>query len=254
MNSEEPQMVFGKRRETADGSVDPYSPQVMASAETRVRLMTRYLDESLPPGGPRLKVLDVGCADGGLFKSFAGRCELFGVDISESWLEQATRNGYTAFLVDVSHEALPFEDGSMDIVIAGEVIEHIVNTDWLMSEVNRVLKDDGKLIISIPNINQWISVPMMLFFDLPPRYSARFRAPHVRDFTFRTMKICLREFGFSIIKREGTGLFVPHFFKNVLVSLTRWIPRLATEIVFLCRKTSRVAYDESKSVVIDCII
>jgi SAM-dependent methyltransferase len=246
-------MVFRKRRDAVDGSGDPYSPRVMTSAETRVRLMTGYLEESLPATGPRLKVLDVGCADGGLFKGFAGRCELYGVDISESWLEQARRNGYTTFLVDVGKDPLPFEDGSMDIVIAGEVTEHVVNTDWLMCEINRVLKVEGRLIISIPNINQWISVPMMLFFDMPPRYSARFRAPHVRDFTFRTMKICLREFGFSISKREGTGLFVPHFFKNVLVSLTRLVPRLATEIVFVCRKTSSVEYDESKTVVFDAI-
>jgi hypothetical protein len=36
-------MVFRKRRDAVDGSGDPYSPRVMTSAETRVRLMTGYL-------------------------------------------------------------------------------------------------------------------------------------------------------------------------------------------------------------------
>lgn len=189
----------------------------------------------------------------GVFKDFAGRCTLYGVDVSEEFLRDAEASGYITRLVDAGADALPFGDGFFDAVIAGEVIEHVVNTDWLMTEVNRVMRNDGRLIISIPNVNQWISVLMMLFFDLPPRYSARFRAPHVRDFTHKTMRMCIQEFGFSIVRRHGTGLFIPGARQNVLTGLTGYVPRLATEIVFDCRKERSVVYDASKAVVLESI-
>ncbi len=222
---------------------------VFEQNDTRISLMKYYLKNIININNDKkFRILDLGCADGEIYKEYTDICDFFGIDISESFLDKAKENGYKTYLLDIEKEKLPFDNNFFDIIIMGETIEHIVNTDFFMTEINRVLKLEGNLIISIPNINQWISFIMMLFFDLPPRYSARFRAPHVRDFTFKTMKLCLQEFGFSIKNRSGTGLFLPVINKNIFVKITKIFPRFATEIVFVCDKTKNVFYDEKKIV------
>lgn len=228
-------------------SLNNYTENMVINvSDKRINLMRRYLDALLENRKNKLKILDVGCADGVIFKDYTPKADFYGIDIAEPLLKKAQKNGYKTFLLDIEQQKLPFKNEFFDVIIAGEMIEHVVNTDWFMCEINRVLKKNGYLIISIPNINQWISLFMMIFFDLPPRYSARFRAPHVRDFTFKTMKGCLKEFGFEIKKRSGTGIFLPFINKNIFVFLTNLFPRLGSEVVFLCKKINNVVYDEKK--------
>lgn len=212
----------------------------------RVQLMRRYIEEAL--GASRAKLLDVGCADGAICAPFAHRAELSGLDVNDKFLVKARERGFSTQVVDFERERFPYADDTFDVLVSGETIEHVVNTDWFMTEINRVLKPGGAAIFSIPNINQWISIPMMLVFDLPPRFSARFRAPHVRDFTPRTMKKCLRAFGFDIERSTGTGYFVPGLSRPVGVSMTRLFKRFAAEVVFLTRKSKRVEYREELAI------
>lgn len=48
-------------------------------------------------------------------------------------------------------ETIPFANDSIDVVISFETIEHIENYKWFLSEIQRVLKKNGKLILSTPN-------------------------------------------------------------------------------------------------------
>jgi SAM-dependent methyltransferase len=196
----------------------------------------------------RLRVLDVGCADGGICAPFASAAELHGLDVNDDFVDVALRNGMRARSVDFERDRFPHDDHSIDVVVCGETIEHVVNTDWFMSEINRVLAVGGEAVFSIPNINQLISIPMMLLLDRPPRYSARFRAPHVRDFTYRTMRECFAAFGFEISKTAGTGIFVPGLKRHVFVGASRVWPRFSAEIVFLLRKIRDVTYTPTDAV------
>ncbi len=218
----------------------------------RIRMMRDFVDRALAaaPTAKKPKLLDVGCADGGICAPFKDRAELHGLDVNATFLEGAAQNGMRALAVDFEKERFPHEDGSVDILVCGETIEHVVNTDWFMCEINRVVKPGGRAVFSIPNVNQLISLPMMAIFDLPPRYSARFRAPHVRDFTFRSMRGCFDAFGFHIRERAGTGVFVPSFSRHLFRGASRRFPRFSAEIVFLLEKRKDVAFDPAKTVTI----
>jgi ubiquinone/menaquinone biosynthesis C-methylase UbiE len=219
-----------------------------AATADRVRMMRELVEESLRHAPSNPIVLDVGCADGGICAPFAGTAKLFGLDVNDDFVDVARKNGMTARSIDFEKDRFPHDDQSIDVLVCGETIEHVVNTDWFMSEINRVVKIGGAAVFSIPNVNQLISIPMMLLLDRPPRYSARFRAPHVRDFTFRTMKQCFREFGFAIEKSAGTGIFVPGVKRHLLVAASRVVPRFSAEVVFRLRKARDVTYDAAKSV------
>ena len=60
-------------------------------------------------------------------------------------------NRYGIPLVQGSAFALPFKDNSFDCLISSEVIEHIAFDDSLFTEMRRVLKPDGTLILGTPD-------------------------------------------------------------------------------------------------------
>ena len=155
------------------------------------------------------KILDVGCADGDILSPFARLHEIHAVDISAGLAAKAVQAGLRARVHDLESGPLPFGDKTFDVVFSGENIEHYVDTDWMLSEVNRVLKPGGTFVLTFPNIRTLLSVAMMLFLDLPPMYSARYRSPHYRDFTLRTIKIALKNHGFAVRKSIGCSFYLP---------------------------------------------
>jgi len=118
----------------------------------------------------RKKILDIGCGDGSFIIKFKKYCELFGVDISSKANKIAKEAGVDAYKVDVSCEKLPFEDESFDIVYMGDVIEHLLNPDFAINEVARVIKSNGFLVLSTPNLASWLN-RLLLLLGMQPRFS-----------------------------------------------------------------------------------
>jgi SAM-dependent methyltransferase len=187
------------------------------------------------------KVLDAGCANGAILKPFAQRHELHGVDISEVLVQLANANGFRAKVHDLMQGPLPYPDGTFDVVFSGETIEHQLDTDWLLLEFNRVLKVGGELVLTFPNIRTPLSIAMMLFFDLPPMYSARYRASHFRDFTLRSIKLAFEKHGFRHRKSWGSAFYLPRIgeFGSGLASL---LPSWAHTVVATAVKIENSKY------------
>jgi 2-polyprenyl-3-methyl-5-hydroxy-6-metoxy-1,4-benzoquinol methylase len=87
------------------------------------------------------KVLDLGCGDG----SFVKYCKSKGVDA----VGLDINNG-----IDLESSALPFRNEKFDIVYMGSVIEHIEHPSVMLSQIKRVLKKYGILVVITPNIDQ----------------------------------------------------------------------------------------------------
>jgi SAM-dependent methyltransferase len=110
----------------------------------RVELFRRYV------GGPGRRVLDLGCRDGALTQAYAGGNEIVGVDADREALAEAEKLGIETRWADLD-DALPFEDGSFDVVVAGELLEHLRDPKRVVSEVLRVLRPGGTFVASVPN-------------------------------------------------------------------------------------------------------
>jgi SAM-dependent methyltransferase len=188
-----------------------------------------------------MKVLDIGCANGGILLPLLDRHELHGVDLSPALVKMANESGIKAVLHDIEGEPLPYPDKTFDAIFCGETIEHQVDTDWLMSELNRVLKPGGKLVLTFPNIRTVLGLAMMLFFDLPPMYAARYRAPHYRDFTLRTIKIVLKMQGLRFDKAIGSSFYWPKIgeFASGLASI---FPSWASTVIVVATKEKDSVY------------
>ena len=96
------------------------------------------------------RVLDLGCRSGALTRHFLEGNSVVGLDVDPAALEKAAALGVEPLQADVE-EPLPFEEASFDVVVAGELFEHLRLPDALVAEVRRVLRPGGILAGSVPN-------------------------------------------------------------------------------------------------------
>lgn len=185
-------------------------------------------------GDSRCKVLDVGCGDGSLLEPFCESQQCYGVDISEPQLKKARTKGIRTWRIDLESERLPFANDFFDLVICSETIEHLLDADNLLQEIHRILRLGGIFILTFPNVNQPVSWLMQILFDLPPRFSARYKSPHVRDYTLRIIKNILVNFGFEVSGVTGTYIYPSE--DRISQWLAKCFPRLAEKIVVVCKK------------------
>lgn len=91
------------------------------------------------------KMLDFGCGSKP-YKKLVEVEEYIGVDIEESG------NHHRDAEIDVYYDGktIPFDDGHFDSVFSSEVLEHVFEPDLILSEINRVCKKGGHLLLTVP--------------------------------------------------------------------------------------------------------
>ena len=160
--------------------------------------------------------------------------KLFGIDV----FKQDLGNGVSYIKHDIN-KMLPFKNAEFDCVILGEVIEHVPDTDKLLIEINRILKKEGRLIISTPNLACWAN-RLILLFGIQPLFTEvsyrkvlgrKFKVlgqgnkpvGHLRIFTKNSLQDILIENNFSIELKKGVIFNFPFplslidlFFSNFL--------------------------------------
>jgi 2-polyprenyl-3-methyl-5-hydroxy-6-metoxy-1,4-benzoquinol methylase len=153
-----------------------------------------------------VKVLDVGCGEGRFAAELArAGTEVVGIDVAAEPLRRARERHPELDLRQISAAgAWPLQDASFDAVWVGEVIEHVADTAGWLSELRRVLRSGGTLLLSTPDHGRL----EMLRWALAPRaFEVRFdpRADHLRFYTRRTLSELLEDFGFQdvVVRRAG---------------------------------------------------
>jgi len=105
------------------------------------------LVDAVVAAAPR-RVLEVGCGWGELAEWIARetRAEVVAVDLSPRMVELACDRGIDASVADV--QALPFEDGTFDLVVAAWMLYHVPDLDRGLAEIARVLRSGGTFVAS----------------------------------------------------------------------------------------------------------
>jgi SAM-dependent methyltransferase len=113
--------------------------------ERRLQLIRRYV---------RLEdawILDVGCGIGTYVQRFSEfTAHPFGIDVSLDRLREARAKGLSHVLA-AAGEHLPFADGSFDVIVFNEVIEHVADDRQSIADSLRVLRPGGHIVIYAPN-------------------------------------------------------------------------------------------------------
>lgn len=151
------------------------------------------------------RVLDVGCGDGTLsdgISKLAQVTEVTGIDISNTAIEIA-KSKYPHVTYRVGEVTnLPFASDAFDIVTAIEVVEHIYDTERMFQELSRVLKPNGRIIITTTDFNRLKKITIgLLFWD---RYFYPTN-PHIRFYSKKTLIELLHKFGFEVVYYRWNG-------------------------------------------------
>jgi SAM-dependent methyltransferase len=150
------------------------------------------------------RVLDLGCG-AGRFAAAAhdAGADVVGVDVAEAALERARRVAPGVDLRRVEDDGtLPLGHGEIDLVWCSEVLEHVPDTLGLLTEVRRVLRRDGRLLLTVPDHGRLKRTLVVL-----ARFEAHFDplGQHVRFYTRRSLAATLRVTGFDDIELSPLG-------------------------------------------------
>jgi ubiquinone/menaquinone biosynthesis C-methylase UbiE len=197
-----------------------------------------------------IAILDAGCGDGinlvGL-REIVGdehvRARIAGVDYNPVRLARARQADDQASLQHATLYALPYVDGSFDVVLCNHVIEHVPDVATALRELVRVLRPGGLLIMGTPNEG-----------CLMGRARNRYVQPkigrdtdHVHFFTAWTLARTLREAGVRVDRIERETFFFPCSHANaccnefavghwLMAGLRRLFPSQAGGLIVACEK------------------
>lgn len=189
------------------------------------------------------KVLDVGCVQGKLHNILASKqnIELHGMDLEDG-------NRITNFKRG-SIEFAPYDDCSFDCVVLGELIEHVLHYRKALLECNRILKEDGLLLLSTPNKDGWANKLFGAYENKRAKAKKKDwqHFPHQKIFRIADLTAEIRNTGFDI---ESTYTFA---YNSISISKSRYnvppllrfvitamLPRqFGEQIVIIARKRER---------------
>lgn len=163
--------------------------------------------------GRRLRIADLGCGYGSVSASLAEQGhQVYGVEIGDAALAGLSERGIHAIKSDLAH-SVPIADGTMDIVLLLDVLEHVFNPLWLLAEVRRLLRDGGSVAITVPLYFDILDRARILFsgsilsYDnlvYGKRIAGRFRSynyDHIRFFRPSDIEEMMRITGFTVQQR-----------------------------------------------------
>jgi SAM-dependent methyltransferase len=140
------------------------------------------------------RVLDLGCRDGALAGAL-GLSRTIGVDIDMLALRHALRAGIVLPLQADLWRPLPVASGAVDVVLAGELLEHMPFPRRLLREISRVLKPGGMAVGSVPNAFRLKNRIRFLFgrpYETDPTHFHQFSLKELRSLLeeeFRAVQI-----------------------------------------------------------------
>jgi 2-polyprenyl-3-methyl-5-hydroxy-6-metoxy-1,4-benzoquinol methylase len=183
--------------------------------------------------GANKKVLDVGCYDGSLGKELIKKGnQVYGIEINKKAAQLAEKRGLKIKIQDFT-KRFDYQANFFDVIVASEVIEHVLDTDFFIKEIKRVLRPNGYLILTTPNAAS-LGRRIYLLLGKNPYFEASFGFPknadagHIRFFVKDLLLDYLRHHDFEVdcftsdvINFNQSGSLASKCFANFFPSLGR---------------------------------
>lgn len=214
-------------------------------ASEKINLLISVL-KSLPC---RDRVADIGCRTGteaAYYQVQAGIKEMHGFEIGPDPLVEASKKGLQVHEWISGITSCPVSDNFFDAVVAGDLIEHLLDTDIFLEELVRVIKPGGYLLITTPNLAWWWNRVRLLIGKVPGNIgSVSFNhakdiavdKKHLRVSVNSEWKYLFEQYDLEVIATKG--YFYPKLLRSPLNFLDRWmaqIPGTAHSNLFMLRK------------------
>lgn len=155
--------------------------------------------------GTNLSILDVGCGTGSLGKYFRThqQCKVYGVEINQEAYLVAKENLDEVIKGNVENIDLPYDKNSFDVVIMGDVLEHLINPAGAIGKLMQFVKPGGRILITVPNVRHWKVMYGLIFKDEWKYMSwGILDYTHLRFFTKTSIVAMMIDNGFKVAGAE----------------------------------------------------
>lgn len=174
------------------------------------------------------KILDIGCDNGEILidrvKGKISNPKIYGLDIDPGKVKKSKKLGVIAQRANVENR-FPYKDNNFDLVSANQIIEHLLNVDGFLQEINRVLRPGGYLVLSTENLSSWHNLfALALGWQAFSQHISKIKnvgnpmrgakytdyelsGMHIKIFTPRGLKELVKLHGFKIEHFFGAGYY-----------------------------------------------
>ncbi|NTV49883.1 MAG: class I SAM-dependent methyltransferase [Geobacteraceae bacterium] len=153
--SDQIQTIFNSEKNVSSNAEEFYrnywSESGIVRKETTLKNRA-IIDKFFPQGLTGKKILEIGVGgEGGILLELMHSNDVFGVDVSDSAINNCRRFGIDVIKANLDCDSIPFQDNFFDVVFAFEVFEHFASPQHALEEIRRVLKPGGVFICSFPS-------------------------------------------------------------------------------------------------------
>lgn len=158
------------------------------------------------PTKPNLTILDIGCGIGetGLELKKKLNAEVYGVSISKGECEIANRSLDKCFLFNLENGLPPDLNKTFDAVLLSHVLEHICYPENLLNDISKILKPDGIVIVTLPNIMHYNSRLNLLKGNFEYEETGIYDYTHFRWYTLNSTPRLFAKFGYKTVIKDVT--------------------------------------------------
>jgi len=182
-------------------------------------------------------LLDIGCGKGERTRLYADllsvpRERTYGIELKGAHIAEAEEK-INVRRIDLEKDTFPFEDQSIQIVICNQVLEHLKNIFLPLSEMDRVTKKGGYIVIGIPNLAALHNRMLMLKGQQP--LCNEIDGPHVRCFTHNgILKYIKKNRNYKLVFFTGATIY-PFPYPFVEAAAT-YLPGYAAYTFYILQK------------------
>lgn len=155
------------------------------------------------PADASLKILDIGCGAGflaGRLSHMFKNAEVTGIELNEAAAREAggkCREVITGDIQQIPLNTAGFRENTFDCIILADILEHLIDPWAVVKKIKKALKDDGKVVASLPNIGNYGVIYYLLHGKWEYRDEGIMDRTHLRFFTLDGIVKMFAEAGFS---------------------------------------------------------
>jgi len=197
--------------------------------------------------------LDIGCADFSGIKLVEKTNSLIHLSLIRSYGIDVYKSTPNTIVCDLNKDIIPFDENTFDVISSFETVEHINYTEHYIREIYRVLKQDGTLFISTPNLSWWVNRILLCLgfqpantevdiyhsmYGKPKLFKDEIGSGHIHVFTKKAILDFLNSNGFKIIKTIPDWSHYEGKLKlfSLIDKIISHIPGLARGYVYVCKR------------------
>jgi 2-polyprenyl-3-methyl-5-hydroxy-6-metoxy-1,4-benzoquinol methylase len=163
-------------------------------------------------------ILDIGCFSGELLNRVKINQKVsnsyFGADLENYLSKEFSFIKFCSLDFNDKNLNKVFENQKFDIVILGDILEHLVNPWSALSNIEQIIQDSSRILISIPNSGHWYFRLKILFGKIEYTNNGLFDKTHLRFFTKKSSKELIKDSKFEIIELNYSSLPWENLFKG----------------------------------------